>query len=182
MKRCLEDVGGGQKHIGFGGDGTDGQTGPAVESEDRADNGSDPAVEHTGANQPLGAAAFFFRRLENQFYANGQLGADFLQYGDRADQRGHVSIMAAGVHSVGKGTGVGESGLLLDGKTIDVRSQGDARFGGIADEAYRGCRGVGNAVDMRNSQPVQFGANDSGRLEFLKGQFGNSMQAMPQVR
>lgn len=92
-----------------------------------------------------------------------------------------MTIVSTGVHPAGMSACIGQAGHLLDRKRIDVGPQSHARLGWIADQADRGRRGVGHAVNMLQSQAIQLGPDHRGCLEFPKGEFGNAMKAMPQV-
>ncbi len=176
----FENVGGGQQRAGFCRDAADGHSGPAMQSKDRFYLRADSSIKDAGVYQPFGAAAFFLGGLEYQFHADGELAFDFVQDGRCAEQNCHVPVMAAGVHSSWMGAGIGDAGLFLDWKGIDIRPEGNAGFGRVADDADRCCRGIADAVDVGNTKAIQFGSNVRGGFEFLKGEFGDAMKLMPQ--
>ena len=58
------------------------------------------AVQHPGLEHGPGAAAAFFRRLEDEAHAALQIFADMREYGGKAKAESGMGVVAAGVHAV----------------------------------------------------------------------------------
>jgi hypothetical protein len=92
-----------------------------------------------------------------------------------------MAIMTAGMHSPGMGAGIGLAGFLLHRQRINIRSQSDARFPGVARQTDCGGGGSGNPGGKRNIQPPQFRADHVSSLMLFLGKFRNRMEALSQT-
>jgi len=93
-----------------------------------------------------------------------------------------VTVVAAGVHGAVVGAGVGQVRPLGDRQRVDVRPQCDARLARVADPRDRRRLGVGDAVDVLDSEPIQLLANHRRRLELLIPELGDLVQPVAQLR
>lgn len=82
------------------------------------------AFEQSVLNHHSGAAATFFRRLENQVQGAGKRRV-LCQIARGRQQHGGVAVMTAGVHHAAVGAGIGQSGDFFNGQRVHVGTQAE---------------------------------------------------------
>ena len=145
-----------------------------------ADDGVD-AVENAFFDEGFGAGrgGLFFRGLEHEAHAAGQLFLERLEDLGRADQRGGVGVVSAGVHDAGHGGGVFKIVVLArHGQRVDVGADGHAGSGrvgiDVADEAA--ARAGEAAAEDGAADLFQLAFDRVGGAHFLPAQLGMAVK------
>ncbi len=162
---------------GAQGDEARGQLGGDVEPDQARPlhGGQRPAFEHR-----LGPAQRLLGRLEEEDVAARQVLAAGRQQRGRAEQGGHVDVVAAGVHDA-LDLGVDRAGLvLLYGQAVDVAPQHDAAPGPAALHGEDAAR-LGGAQRLGDAERRHVVADQGRRLVLGEGQLGPAVQRAPLV-
>ena len=139
---------------------------------------------HGGHRSPfehgLGPAQRLLRRLEEEDVAARQILAAGRQHRGRAQQGGHVHVVAAGVHDALHLRVDGPSLVLLHRQPVDVAPQHDAaaRPAALHGEDATGLRGPEHLL---HPERRHMGADQRRRLVLGEGQLGPAVQRAPHV-
>ena len=155
-----EEIDGRHERARFGGNATDRQARPAVQRRRSLEPRARFAHRAPGANQPVGPAAFFLRRLKINLTQTESWSCSSRRMAAAPSNAAIWPSCPQACMRPGWVLAIRQAGLFDDRKCVDIGAQGDAGFGRVADQADgRGGR-VGHAVDVADSQPIEFGADD----------------------
>ena len=162
------------------GDGADGKIWPAMQCVDFFSGGSDArAVEGAFIHHALATTAAFFRRLEDEGHwtRKRMLRSEARKYARCADQHRGVSIMTAGMHSIGSLGGPRLTAAFVDWQCIHVSAQRDGARAGAGNVRKNACS-ARKSCNVGNAGVGEFAKHYAAGAHFFVTNFRMHMQVM----